>query len=81
MANNNTRMQTRTHIGTQCKVNGDENATSRQLRQASVTAGTGASRVSAVLDGLKNGPQCPPLGEVTTTAVNRCYDPIIFIFS
>ncbi|KAF9235933.1 cyclin-like protein, partial [Melanogaster broomeanus] len=58
-------------IGAQGKVNGDENATSRHLRQASVTAGTGASRVSAVLDGLKNGPQRPPLGEVTTTAVNH----------
>ncbi|KAF9236744.1 cyclin [Melanogaster broomeanus] len=64
-------MQTRTRLGAQRKVNADENATSRHLRQASVTAGTGASRVSAVLDGLKNGPQRPPLGEVTTTAVNR----------
>ncbi|KAF9236595.1 hypothetical protein BU15DRAFT_25431, partial [Melanogaster broomeanus] len=65
------QMQTHTRIGAQRKINGDENATSRHLRQASVTAGTGASRVSAVLDGLKNGPQRPLLGEVTTTAVNR----------
>ncbi|KIK95439.1 hypothetical protein PAXRUDRAFT_385553 [Paxillus rubicundulus Ve08.2h10] len=69
MANNNSRLQTRTRIGAQRKVNGDENATSRHLRQASGIAG--ASRASVILNGLKNGPQRPALGEVTTTAVNR----------
>ncbi|OAX41156.1 hypothetical protein K503DRAFT_674692, partial [Rhizopogon vinicolor AM-OR11-026] len=49
--------------------NGDENATSKHLRQ---TSGIGiASRASVVINGLKNGPQRPALGEVTTTAVNR----------
>ncbi|KAF8841769.1 hypothetical protein PAXINDRAFT_82258 [Paxillus involutus ATCC 200175] len=71
MANNNSRLQTRTRIGAQRKVNGDENATSRHLRQASGVAGAGASRASVILNGLKNGPQRPALGEVTTTAVNR----------
>lgn len=52
-------------------MNSDENATSRHLRQTSgVTAG-GASRATALFNGLKGGPQRPALGEVTTTAVNR----------
>ncbi|KAF9223869.1 hypothetical protein BS17DRAFT_704681 [Gyrodon lividus] len=71
MANNNVRLQTRTRLGAQRKVNADENATSRHLRQASGIAGAGASRASAVLNGLKSGIQRPALGEVTTTAVNR----------
>jgi len=50
------------------KVNGDENATSKHSRQLS---GSGATRASMVLRGLKNEPQRPALGEVTTTAVNR----------
>ncbi|KAF8557429.1 hypothetical protein OG21DRAFT_1390326, partial [Imleria badia] len=63
--------QTRARVGAQRKVNGDENATSKHLRQTSgVTAG-GASRAAALLNGLKGGPQRPALGEVTTTAVNR----------
>ncbi|KAH7928086.1 hypothetical protein BV22DRAFT_985249, partial [Leucogyrophana mollusca] len=72
MANNNTRLQTRTRIGAQrAKVNGDENATSKHLRQASGIVSAGASRASVVLNGLKNGTQRSALGEVTTTAVNR----------
>ncbi|OJA14119.1 hypothetical protein AZE42_05029 [Rhizopogon vesiculosus] len=64
---NNTRLQSR-RIGLSRK-NGDENATSKHLRQ---TSGIGiASRASVVINGLKNGPQRPALGEVTTTAVNR----------
>lgn len=60
----------RTRFGTR-KANGDENATSKHLRQASGIASTGASRATAVLSGLKVGPQRPALNEVTTTAVNR----------
>lgn len=65
------QLQTRTRIGAQRKVNGDENATSRHLRQPSGTTTGGASRATAILNGLKGGPQRPALGEVTTTAVNR----------
>ncbi|KAL4064510.1 hypothetical protein J3A83DRAFT_4066846, partial [Scleroderma citrinum] len=60
--------QTRTRFGAR-KANGDENATSKHLRQASGIAATGASRASTVLSGLKVGR--PALNEVTTTAVNR----------
>ncbi|KAL4072581.1 cyclin-like protein [Scleroderma yunnanense] len=68
MANNIARPQTRTRFGAR-KANGDENATSKHLRQASGIAATGASRASTVLSGLKVGR--PALNEVTTTAVNR----------
>ncbi|KAG6374493.1 cyclin [Boletus reticuloceps] len=68
---NNARPQTRTRIGAQRRVNGDENATSKHLRQSSGIAAGGASRAAALLSGLKGGPQRPALGEVTTTAVNR----------
>ena len=64
-------LQTRTRIGAQRKVNGDENATSKHTRQPSGTAASGASRATAILNGLKGGSQRPALGEVTTTAVNR----------
>ncbi|KAF8440544.1 hypothetical protein L210DRAFT_814862, partial [Boletus edulis BED1] len=63
--------QTRTRIGAQRRVNGDENATSKHIRQSSGIAASGASRAAALLNGLKGGPQRPALGEVTTTAVNR----------
>ncbi|KAI6116864.1 cyclin [Pisolithus croceorrhizus] len=62
--------QTRTRFGAR-KANGDENATSKHLRQGSGIVGTGASRVSSALGGLKVGQQRPALNEVTTTAVNR----------
>ncbi|KAG0705681.1 hypothetical protein DFH29DRAFT_781237, partial [Suillus ampliporus] len=62
-----TQLQTR-RIGITRK-NGDENATSKHVRQTSALGV--ASRASVVLSGLKNGPQRPALGEVTTTAVNR----------
>ncbi|KAG9314885.1 hypothetical protein JVU11DRAFT_3987 [Chiua virens] len=68
---NNARLQTRTRIGAQRKVNGDENASSRHLRQPSGATTAAASRASALLNGLKGGPQRPALGEVTTTAINR----------
>ncbi|EGN98684.1 hypothetical protein SERLA73DRAFT_136567, partial [Serpula lacrymans var. lacrymans S7.3] len=72
MANNNARFQTRSRVGVQrSKVNGDENATSKHIRQASGLVGSGASRASAVLNGIKANVQRPALGEVTTTAVNR----------
>ncbi|KAI9568255.1 hypothetical protein HD554DRAFT_2022484, partial [Boletus coccyginus] len=61
--------QTRSRIGAQRKVNSDENATSRHLRQTSGV--TTASRATALLNGLKGGSQRPALGEVTTAAVNR----------
>ncbi|OSX58766.1 hypothetical protein POSPLADRAFT_1151738, partial [Postia placenta MAD-698-R-SB12] len=52
------------------KVNGDENAASRHIRQSSSGAIAGASRVPHV--GIKQTiSQRPALGEVTTTAVNR----------
>lgn len=70
MANNIIRPANRTRFGTR-KANGDENATSKHLRQASGIASTGASRATGVLSGLKVGPQRPALNEVTTTAVNR----------
>ncbi|KAG6330793.1 hypothetical protein ID866_8298 [Astraeus odoratus] len=70
MANNTGRPQARTRFGAR-KANGDENATSKHLRQVSGIAGTGASRASGVLSGLKVGAQRPALNEVTTTAVNR----------
>lgn len=62
--------QTRTRFGAR-KANGDENATSKHLRQGSGIVGAGASRASAVVGGLKVGQQRPALNEVTTTAVNR----------
>lgn len=65
------KLQTRTRIAAQRKVNGDENAASRHLRQPSGTTTGGASRAAAILNGLKGGPQRPALGEVTTAAVNR----------
>ena len=64
------QLQTRTRFGAR-KGNGDENATSKHLRQTSGIASTGASRASTVLSGLKVGAQRPALNEVTTTAVNR----------
>ncbi|KAG1750171.1 hypothetical protein EDB19DRAFT_1594882, partial [Suillus lakei] len=61
------QLQTR-RIGVTRK-NADENATSKHLRQTSAQGV--ATRASVVINGLKNGPQRPALGEVTTTAVNR----------
>ncbi|KAH9919355.1 hypothetical protein B0H21DRAFT_671828, partial [Amylocystis lapponica] len=64
----------RTRTGPQRpKVNGDENATSRHVRQSSGIAVAGASRVPHSVAAIKNAvvAQRPALGEVTTTAVNR----------
>lgn len=61
--------QTRTRFGAR-KANGDENATSKHLRQGSGIVGAGASRASAVVGGLKVGQQRPALNEVTTTGVH-----------
>lgn len=53
------------------KINGDENATSKLKQNASITV-AGMSRIGqSVVNAVKNGPQRPALGEVTTTAVNR----------
>ncbi|KAI0925977.1 hypothetical protein AcW1_008262 [Taiwanofungus camphoratus] len=75
MANHNVRLPMRNRTGPQRpKVNGDENAMSRHVRQSSNITYTGASRVPHPLANshtVKNGIQRPALGEVTTTAVNR----------
>ncbi|THH12714.1 hypothetical protein EW146_g7432 [Bondarzewia mesenterica] len=53
------------------KINGDENATSKLRQSTSITV-AGVSRIGhSVFNAVKNGPQRPALGEVTTTAVNR----------
>lgn len=71
MANHSVRLPVRNRTGPQrVKVNGDENAASRHIRQSSSGAIAGASRVPHV--GIKQTiSQRPALGEVTTTAVNR----------
>ncbi|KAI0072745.1 hypothetical protein K474DRAFT_1576291, partial [Panus rudis PR-1116 ss-1] len=59
---------------TRPRMNGDENATSRHLRQSSsVALASRPSHTTINVNALKNGPayQRAALGEVTTTAVNR----------
>jgi len=58
----------RNRTGPQRLKNGDENATSKHLRQPSGIAIAGSRLVAGI---GKTGPQRPALGEVTTIAVNR----------
>ncbi|CCM04313.1 uncharacterized protein FIBRA_06484 [Fibroporia radiculosa] len=73
MANHSVRLPMRNRTGPQRpKINGDENATSRHVRQSSSVAIQGVSRLPhAAVAAAKTGPQRPALSEVTTTAVNR----------
>ncbi|CAL1716553.1 unnamed protein product [Somion occarium] len=73
MTNNNIPMRNRPGP-IRPRMNGDENATSRHVRQASsVALSTRPSHPTVNVQALKNGlgPQRAALGEVTTTAVNR----------
>ncbi|KAH9838411.1 cyclin [Rhodofomes roseus] len=72
MANHSVRLPMRNRIGPQRKVNGDENAMSRHVRQSSSITG-GAARVAIPPGHAAKAAllQRPALNEVTTTAVNR----------
>lgn len=61
-------MRNRAGVIPRPRVNADENAMSKHLRQPSAIAMPG-SRLAGGIG--KSGPQRPALGEVTTTAVNR----------
>jgi len=62
----------RNRIGPQRKVNGDENAMSRHVRQSSsITGGAARVAIPQVHAAKAAALQRPALNEVTTTAVNR----------